>query len=244
MRAALDARNDGMARFWLKDRAGAAPRTGPPAGRSVLVVDAEDTFTEMIAHQIRSLGCETVVRRFDEPYDVHGYDLVVMGPGPGDPRQAAHPKIAHLRSGLVRLLRERRPFLAVCLSHQVLSTLLDLPLRRRELPNQGARHTIDLFGLFGGRARVGFYNTYAARWGADSFTHPLCGPVEVSRDAATDEVHALRAGRFASVQFHAESVLTEDGPDILGALLRHVSGPPPAAHVPVREPYGSLLPRP
>ncbi|BAJ31600.1 MULTISPECIES: phenazine-specific anthranilate synthase component I [Kitasatospora] len=226
VREALDARNEGIARFWLQDAAGPAPAAAPPvgplAGRRVLVVDAEDTFTEMIAHQIRSLGCEVDVRRFDEPYDFDGHDLVVMGPGPGDPREAAHPKIAHLRSAAARLLDERRPFLAVCLSHQVLSTLLGLDLVRREVPNQGAQHEIDLFGE---PARVGFYNTYAARCATDSFEHPVHGRVEVSRNAATGEVHALRAAGFASMQFHAESVLTVAGPDIIGSLLREVAGP-------------------
>ncbi|GAA2411922.1 phenazine biosynthesis protein PhzE [Streptomyces glaucosporus] len=221
VREALDSRNDGIARFWLKGTAGPARPVGPPTGRRVLVVDAEDTFTEMIAHQIRSLGCEVDVRRFDEPYDFDAHDLVVMGPGPGDPQDTAHPKIAHLRSAVARLLEERRPFLAVCLSHQVLSMLLGLELVRRPVPNQGAQHEIDLFGR---TVRVGFYNTFAARWDADSFEHPAHGRVEVSRNPATGEVHALRAAGFASMQFHAESVLTVDGPSIIGSLLQEVSG--------------------
>ncbi|MFE2044428.1 anthranilate synthase family protein [Streptomyces sp. NPDC059477] len=220
VREALDARNDGIAPFWLRDTADPVRPTGPLAGRRILVVDAEDTFTEMIAHQIRSLGCAVEVRRFDEPYDVDAHDLVVMGPGPGDPREMSHPKIAHLRSALARLLAEGRPFLAVCLSHQVLSTLLGLDLVRRPVPNQGAQHEIDLFGR---TARVGFYNTFAAQWDADSFEHPVRGRVEVSRNPATGEVHALRAAGFASMQFHAESVLTVDGPGIIGSLLQEVS---------------------
>ncbi|MEV6120890.1 anthranilate synthase family protein [Streptomyces sp. NPDC052077] len=220
VREALDSRNEGIARFWLREADDTVRAAGPLEGRRLLVIDAEDTFTEMIAHQIRSLGCEVEVRRFDEPYDLDAYDLVVMGPGPGDPRETAHPKIAHLRSAVAQLLEERRPFLAVCLSHQVLSTLLGLDLVRRPVPNQGAQHEIDLFGR---KARVGFYNTFAARWDGDSFDHPEYGTVEVSRDPLTGEVHALRAGAFASMQFHAESVLTVDGPGIIGSLLRGVA---------------------
>ncbi|MBE1114207.1 hypothetical protein IH744_27405, partial [Escherichia coli] len=50
----------------------------------------------------------------------------------------------------------RRPFLAVCLSHQVLSLCLGLDLQRRQEPNQGVQKQIDLFGA---AERVGFYNT-------------------------------------------------------------------------------------
>jgi phenazine biosynthesis protein phzE len=183
-------------------------------------VDAEDTFTEMIAHQVRALGYEVTVRRFDEPYDVAGHDLVILGPGPGDPRDTDHPKIAHLRDAATALLARRRPFLAVCLSHQVLSTLLGLPLHRRPVPNQGVQREIDWFG---DRARVGFYNTFAARAETDEIDHPVHGRVRISRDPSTGEVHGLRAADFASMQFHAESVLTQDGPGVVAALLAHLA---------------------
>ncbi|MGW6744248.1 anthranilate synthase family protein [Streptomyces sp. NPDC055025] len=219
VRAALERRNETIAGFWLAED---AARTRPEpvlAGRRVLVVDAEDTFTSMIGHQLRSMGLSVTVRRFDEPYTLDGYDLVVMGPGPGDPRETSHPKIAHLRSTIGTLLDERRPFLAVCLSHQVLSTRLGLPLVRREFPNQGVQREIDLFGT---RERVGFYNTFAARAMEDSVDRGGVGTVEVSRDPETGEVHALRGPHFASLQFHAESVLTEDGVRLVGALMTEV----------------------
>ncbi|MEW2635371.1 anthranilate synthase family protein [Streptomyces sp. NPDC048389] len=221
VRAALDERNERIADFWLKDEGTRTGTTGPLSGRRVLVIDAEDTFTEMIAHQIRSLGGQVSVRRFDERYSFDEHDLVVMGPGPGDPRETHDPKIAHLRSAVAQLLEEQRPFMAVCLSHQVLSTLVGLDLVRRPAPNQGAQQEIDLFGR---RERVGFYNTFAAHSAEDSFEHPVHGRVEVSRDPETGEVHGLRAAGFVSMQFHAESVLTVDGPRIISTLLAEVAG--------------------
>lgn len=120
---------------------------------------------------------------------------------------------------MTRLLDERRPFVAVCLSHQVLSTLLGLGLARRDTPNQGVQKEIDLFGAY---ERVGFYNTFAARSADDKLTHPDHGVIEISRDPDTGEVHALRGQGFASMQFHAESVLTEDGVRILAEALTGV----------------------
>ncbi|NUT92103.1 MAG: phenazine-specific anthranilate synthase [Saccharothrix sp.] len=216
VRAALRARNADIARFWLAD-SGSRDLTDPALmGLRLLVVDAEDTFTAMLAHQARALGLEVEVRRFDEPHDVRAADLVLMGPGPGDPRDASHPKIAHLRSTMDVLLAERLPFLAVCLSHQVLSERLGLPLVRRGTPNQGVQLPVDLFGE---TRLVGFYNTFAASSDRDVLHHPEFGQVEVSRDPVTHQVHALRGDHFASIQFHAESVLTQDGPAVIGALL-------------------------
>ncbi|WP_371793147.1 anthranilate synthase family protein [Streptomyces sp. NBC_01471] len=228
VRAALAERNATISGFWLAD--GQAPHVRGPApggendalpgpGRKVLVIDAEDTFTAMLAHQLRSVGLAVTVRRFDEPYGFDGWDLVIMGPGPGSPHDSGHPKIAHLRAAIRTLLAERRPFLAVCLSHQVLSRELGFEVVRRGTPNQGVQREIDFFGL---RERVGFYNTFAAVASQDKVDCGGAGIVEVSRDAGTGEVYGLRGAHFASMQFHAESLLTQDGVRILERLTAEV----------------------
>ncbi|REF00822.1 anthranilate synthase family protein [Thermomonospora umbrina] len=221
VRAALERRNAGIAGFW---QGGGAERDGPPPdllGRTVLIVDAEDTFTSMIDQQLRSLGLDVTVRRFDERHTLDGHDLVVLGPGPGDPGERGHPKMEHLRSAIRDLLARGRPFLAVCLSHQVLSLELGLSVVRRTVPNQGVQKEIDLFGR---RERVAFYNTFAARSRDDEADVEGVGAVEICRDPETGEVHALRGPAFASMQFHAESVLTRRGPDIVARAVRDALG--------------------
>ncbi|GAA3726282.1 anthranilate synthase family protein [Salinactinospora qingdaonensis] len=212
---ALATRNLGLSTFW---RESATDRNSPESsllGLRILVVDAEDAFTAMLGHQLRSLGPAVTVCRYDEPHDFEAYDLVVMGPGPGDPQASESPKIARLRSDLCQLLGGDRPFLAVCLSHQILSSLLGLPVVRKETPNQGLREEIDLFGR---REQVGFYNTFAAVAETDTITGPT-GRVEVSRNPETGEVYALGGPGFRSAQFHPESVLTSDGVRIIRDML-------------------------
>jgi phenazine biosynthesis protein phzE len=216
VREALAQRNENIAGFWLGTDSRSEHMVPGLAGRSVLVVDAEDTFTSMIDHQLRSMGLEVTVRRWDEPYCFDGYDLVVMGPGPGDPCDGDDPKILRLQRDINTLLSERRPFLAVCLSHQVLSTLLGLSVVRRAVPAQGVQKEINLFGRC---ERVGFYNSFTALSDDDKLSHPRLGVVQFSRDDGCGEIHALRGHGFASTQFHAESVLTEDGLRIVSELL-------------------------
>ncbi|WEH36696.1 anthranilate synthase family protein [Streptomyces sp. AM 4-1-1] len=222
VRESLDQRNDDIAEFWLTESDDRIRPDPQLAGRSVLVIDAEDTFTSMIALQLRSAGLEVTVRRFDEAHSFEDHDLVVLGPGPGDPRDTAHRKISYLTDTVRLLLREHKPFFAVCLSHQVLSTLLGLDVIRRPTPNQGVQRRIDLFGT---PEQVGFYNTFAARSCRDKLEHPTHGVIEISRDLRTGEVHALRGRDFASIQFHAESVLTKEGIRIISGLLREVIRP-------------------
>jgi phenazine biosynthesis protein phzE len=216
--ATLDNRNDSISGFWLAPACSRRRAVPGLEGLRVLVVDAEDTFTGMLGDELAAMGPRITVRRFDEclPTDTADFDFPVLGPGPGDPRETAHPKIRHLDDTAELLLRTRRPFLAVCLSHQVLSRRLGLELVRLPVPNQGLQREIEFFD---GPERVGFYNSFAAHSPADGFRAPGVGPVVVSRDAATGEVHGLLGPHFASTQFHAESLLTLEGPQILGGLL-------------------------
>ncbi|WP_345962369.1 anthranilate synthase family protein [Streptomyces sp. BRB040] len=221
VRSALRARNADVARFWLDGPAPGEREYPALAGRRVLVVDAEDTFTAMMAHQLRTCGLDVTVRRFDEPYAFAEHDLVVMGPGPGSPLDIGEDRIAHLHAAVDALLETRRPFLAVCLSHQVLCHRLGLPVRRRGVPHQGVQKDVELFGR---RERVGFYNSFAAYCADACPVTEGAGPVEVARNAATGEVNALRGPHFAGVQFHPESLLTRDGVRILGTLLAGALG--------------------
>jgi phenazine biosynthesis protein phzE len=235
VQSALAARNDRLARFWLEQREPGAAVVPELAGRRVLIIDGEDTFTGMLTHQLRALGLTVDRRPWDRPGDPGGVDLTVVGPGPGDPRRIDDPKMAALRGVLTDLLDRRRPTLAVCLGHQLLAGLLGLRLHRRDAPYQGLQRDVDLFGAV---RRVGFYATFTALADTDELATAY-GPVRVARDAADGAVHAVRGATFAGVQFHPESVLSRDGlavlADLLGGLL-------PAATTPVPSVTGGGIP--
>lgn len=213
---ALGGRNETLANFWLSEAEQRAQPHPVLHNRRALIVDAEDTFSAMLAHQMRSIGLTVELSTFDAAHRFDAYDLVVMGPGPGDPRESDHPRMGRLSSAIEELLVSRTPFLAVCLSHQLLSRRLGLELRRRDVPNQGTQREIDLFGSC---ERVGFYNSFSARAQADRLDCPGVGEVKICLDPDTGEVHALRGPHFGSVQFHLESVLTRDSERVLVELL-------------------------
>ncbi|MGW2731581.1 anthranilate synthase family protein, partial [Streptomyces sp. NPDC001494] len=207
VRAALDGRRASLAPFWLRMQ----ERSGALTGHA-LVVDGEDTFTAMLAHVLRSAGLEVTVRRYDEPglrRTVLAHEgPVVLGPGPGDPADAADPKMRVLRDLAAAVLGEHpHGVLGVCLGHELIAAELGLEIVRKEVPYQGAQTTIDLFGR---PETVGFYNSFTARCDDEAARELAAHHVEVSR-AANGEVHALRGPGFAGVQFHPESVLTWTG---------------------------------
>lgn len=209
--ALLDARNDRLAAFW---RAPQASRQSREA--NALVIDAGDDFTTMLAHQLRHLGLEARVVPWHAVTADPAEDLVVFGPGPGDPRDPADARVARLRELMSARLAAGRPMLAVCLSHQVLAELAGLDIAPLAAPRQGVQLEVDVFGE---RAAIGFYNTFSALApsGAGATT-PRLG-LEVAADAATGVVNALRGPGVASVQGHLESVTSPDGLAVLERLL-------------------------
>ncbi|WCM56473.1 chorismate-binding protein [Microbacterium sp. EF45047] len=216
--ALLASRNARLADFWLQPQE--APGTGPFAGHRALVVDAEDRFTTMLAHQLRHLGLDVTIAPWDEVADaaVDAAELVVAGPGPGDPRDGSSPRIARMREVVARRMDAGRPLLAVCLSHQILADRLGIPLVPLDAPHQGVQKTVPVFEE---EASVGFYNTFTARVAPGT---GAVGPAEVSADAGSGDVYALRGERFASVQGHLESILSRDGIRTLHRLVAHALG--------------------
>lgn len=219
VRAALDSRRAGLAPFWLRMQEQTAELSG-----HALMIDGEDTFTAMLAHLLRSSGLTVSVRRYDEPglrevVRAHEGPLV-LGPGPGDPGDPDDPKMSFLRSLTAEVIRDHRHgILGVCLGHELLAAELGLEIVRKEVPYQGAQTRIDLFGR---PETVGFYNSFVAHCDAEAAAELTAHGVEVSRDTATGEVHALRGPGFTSVQFHPESVLSLRGTAIVRELLSGV----------------------
>ena len=209
----LVSRNDRLAPFWLNPQDAGA---GPFVGTTALVVDAEDRFTTMLAHQLHHLGLDARIVPWNEVTDaeVAAADLVVAGPGPGDPRDESSARVNRMREVITARRASDSPLVAVCLSHQILADSAGIDLGPLASPHQGVQKTVDVFGE---DASIGFYNTFTARV-APGVTS--VGDMEVSADAGGD-VYALRAAHTASVQGHLESILSRDGLDTLRRLVAH-----------------------
>lgn len=209
----LESRNERLAPFWLNAQSAAG---GSFTGTSVLVVDAEDRFTTMLGHQLHHLGLDVTITPWSDVTGdaVRAADLVVSGPGPGDPRDGSSPRIQRMREVVALRRAEGAPLVAVCLSHQILADQLGIDLAPLASPHQGVQKSVDVFGE---QATIGFYNTFTARVTPGTVT---VSDISVSADASTGDVYALRGPKVASVQGHVESILSKDGIHTLERLVR------------------------
>lgn len=212
---ALDQRRSRLSAFWL----GSEPSQVAERPLSVTLVNNKDAFTAMLAYQLKSRGHEVREVSSQEPLMLDT-ELVVFGPGPGDPNDEADPRIRNISAALTERLVNGLPFLSVCLSHQVLSSLLGLQLARRDRVHQGRQVHISWRGR---RVSVAFYNSFAVWANAEDLVRlqaKCIEPIHLDEDGS---VIGLRGTSFASMQFHAESVLAPDGFDLLCDEMERVA---------------------
>ncbi len=217
---ALNARNRRLSSFWLTDQSGAAPDPAL-AGKRVVILDGEDDFVNMLRHVLGVLGMTSEVVRHEEYADgvLDDADLVIVGPGPGDPRDDDDVKMQRLRSAVSRLMEREQPFLAVCLGHQALCHHLGIPLTFKDIVFQGTQSPVSIDGR---TERVGFYNTFVGRLDGS----PAPAGVRVEADAETGDIHLLAGPHYRGIQFHAESILTQHGLELLHSLVRGLLADP------------------
>jgi len=186
----------------------------------VLLVDHEDSFVHNIEQALAARGANVRCLRAGSPVrDATGFDpdAVVLSPGPGHPSDRRMTGLA--RSLLARWQTER-PFLGVCLGHQLVAEQYGACVVRAAAPVHGettrVRH--DGRGLFAGVPSP----TAAARYHS-LIVDPGSVPdaLEISAWGDGRVVMGLRHRRYPveTVQFHPESYLTRQGPRMLANFL-------------------------
>lgn len=214
-RRTLMARNDNLSQFWLRKQAHSF-EDGRFIGKSALIIDNEDDFVYMFAHILEHLGLTVRIKKIAtislKPEEL-AEEIIILGPGPGDPENEADERICRLNRLAENLRVSDKKFMGICFGHQVISRSLGLRLERLDTPLQGVQKEILLFDE---KEMVGFYNTFVAV--ADE---ALPSGVRASV-SELGEVYALAAPNFRSFQFHPESVLTRNGLNILKRALREL----------------------
>jgi anthranilate synthase len=190
-----------------KAKAAVSPRPLVGQGRSIVLVDNEDSFVHTLADYFRQTGANVVTYRHSvamEKLLAAPPDLVVHSPGPGRPVDFGVPKL------VLALADAGVPQFGVCLGLQGMVEAFGGSLDVLPQPRHGKTWEIahDGSGLFAGLpspARVGAYHSLTARL-ADFPGHAL----KVTARNETGLVMAIRHNTLpiAAVQFHPESILS------------------------------------
>ena len=183
----------------------------------ILVVDHYDSFTWNLVQLVECLGMTTEVVRSDEATAAELLerrpDAVVLSPGPGRPEEAG------CFIELLRILPEDVPVLGVCLGHQAMSIVAGGRVERAT-PVHGKASLVhhDGSGIF---RRVP--DPFEAGRYHSLVVNPESLPAELELTAWSEDGTVMATRHRAlprfGVQFHPESILTPDGPTIVGNFL-------------------------
>lgn len=189
----------------------------------LLLIDNYDSFTWNLVQYFGALGQEVVVRRNDELTLTDITQLspryLVISPGPCTPNEAG------ISLAAITHFSGRLPILGVCLGHQSLAQVFGARVVRARQVMHGKtsliRHRGE--GVFKGLKdplRVTRYHSLVV----EQATLPDCFEITAwseHADGSFDEIMGLRHKTLdvEGVQFHPESILSEQGHQLLANFL-------------------------
>lgn len=194
----------------------------------LLMIDNYDSFTYNVVQYLGELGAEVKVVRNDEltvaQIEALAPERIVVSPGPCTPSEAgiSIEAILHFAGKL--------PILGICLGHQALGQTYggEVVRARQAMHGKTSPVTHRNLGVFEGLAQpltVTRYHSLVVR----RENLPDCLEMTAwtqHADGSVDEIMGLRHKtlNIEGVQFHPESILTEQGHELLANFLKQTGG--------------------
>lgn len=184
----------------------------------LLMIDNYDSFTYNLVQYLGELGAEVCVHRNDaitlDAVAALRPAQIVISPGPGTPAQAG------VSVDVIRRFAGSIPILGVCLGHQSIAAAFGGTIVRADRLMHGKTSPIrhDGRAIFRGLSQ----SFAAARYHSlliEPATLPLC--LECSAWTTEGEIMGVRHRQhlLEGIQFHPESILTDEGKHLLGNFL-------------------------
>jgi anthranilate synthase component 2 len=184
----------------------------------LLLIDNYDSFTYNLFHYLGQLGAEVVVKRNDELMAAEALamkpEAIVLSPGPCTPNEAG------ICLDLIKQNAGRVPMLGVCLGHQAIGQVYGGTIVRAPEPMHGKLSTIHHTGKSVFR---GLNNDFQATRYHSLTILPESMPAVLEVTATSEDgviqgvVHKTLP--IHGVQFHPESVASENGHALLQNFL-------------------------
>lgn len=189
----------------------------------ILVIDNYDSFTYNLVQYLGELGERIEVRRNDE-IDLAGIeglkpDHILISPGPCTPNEAG------VSLALIQRFKGQIPILGVCLGHQAIGQAFGGDVVRADKLMHGKTSAIKHDGrtIFAGVpspfTATRYHSLIVKR-------ETLPDELEISAETEDGEIMGLRHKNCVveGVQFHPESIMTEEGMRLLRNFLAYKEG--------------------
>lgn len=190
-----------------------------------LIIDNYDSFVYNIAQYLGGLDVDCDVIRNDkitlDEIQQKNYDAIIISPGPGTPEDKKYFGVC---SDVIKVIGPTKPLLGICLGHQGIIHAFGGKVTNAGCVRHGKTSPIK-------HSNVSLFEGVKNPFRATRY-HSLVGDktiipnsLEVTATAQDDsEIMAIRHKDYLieGVQFHPESIMTEDGKKILANFVKEV----------------------
>jgi anthranilate synthase/aminodeoxychorismate synthase-like glutamine amidotransferase len=189
----------------------------------VFVLDNYDSFTYNLVQYLGELGAKVEVRRNDEvtvrEIEAMHPERIVVSPGPCTPQEAG------ISIELIRHFAGKIPLLGVCLGHQAIGAAFGGQVVRAKNLMHGKTSQVEHDGktIFRGLSSPMTATRYHSLIvSEDGLPSDLTVSAWTHDSDGTRVIMGLRHRKFPveGVQFHPESVLTDEGKKLVANFLR------------------------
>lgn len=188
----------------------------------ILVLDNYDSFVYNLVHIIRELGYGNqmdIIRNDKISLDeVNAYDKILLSPGPGIPEEAG------IMMDLIKKYAPSKSILGVCLGHQAIGETFGSSLENMDVVLHGFGMTSNIVDdeeiLFLGIDKQ-FTTARYHSWVIDK--NKIGADLKVTAMSEDGRIMGVRHKEYdvRGVQFHPESILTENGKEMIKNWLNN-----------------------
>ncbi len=187
---------------------------------NILVIDNYDSFTYNLVHLLQECGQAYTVWRNDkfELADVAAFDKILLSPGPGIPEEAG------LLLDVIRTYSETKSILGICLGQQAIAEVFGGKLYNLKKPLHGIATDLiitdeqePLFQQYAQGSKIGRYHS----WAVEKESLPACLKITAEDEDGIIMALSHRSLDVRGMQFHPESILTENGKQLIENWLNN-----------------------
>lgn len=185
--------------------------------KKVLIIDNYDSFTYTIAYYLKELNIDYKIIKNDKYKNVkklkkYNFTHLLISPGPNSPKQSK------LSLKAIKYFKKTKKILGICLGHQCIAYVFGGKISKLKNPTHGKIKTINykpnsLFKDIKSNFKICLYHSL--------YVKKISKKCEILAKSEDDIIMALKHKKYDiyGLQFHPESILSQNGKKILNNFL-------------------------